>query len=174
MILPFYKFRCAFLEKLFELSVYSYRTMFKQKVNAWGLDLQDLSQYPNQSLGKALYIFITNNNFSVQDKLETHDIYHLLTETGITVPEEISMQYCLYASGKRSIYSTITICLGTLVLPEKIELYRSAYQMGKKMKNLSGWDFKSMLAEPLFDIREKIWKSNQATTNQLFNNSLRL
>ncbi len=35
--------------------------------------------------------FLTKNNFSLQSKLENHDVFHVLTNIGITVPDEIAM-----------------------------------------------------------------------------------
>ena len=157
MKLPFFNLRCAFLEKLFELSVFAYRNIFKRKTVAWGITMAQLAEYPKGSLGKALYIFMKHNGFGIQDKLESHDVHHVLTETGTSVPDEISMQYCLFASGKRSIYGAITIGLGTLILPEKIELYRSAYRIGNGMVNISTWDLKSLLTEPVYELRKQIY-----------------
>lgn len=157
MKLPFYKLRCRFLETLFELSVQVYRWLFKRKVQAWGISVAELDAYPTGSLGKAVGIFLKQHGFDVQNKLETHDVYHVLTETGTSVPEEISMQYRLWACGKRSVYSAITMLLGTAILPEKMELYRSTYRLGKRMVNVSEWDLKALLHEPVYELRKQIY-----------------
>jgi ubiquinone biosynthesis protein Coq4 len=161
MRIPFYKLRCRFLEKLFEVSVYAYLLFFKRNKESWEISTQDLQNYKEGTLGKSLYIFLLHNGFEVQNKLESHDVFHVLTETGTTVPEEISMQYRLYACGKRSIYGFITMALGTLVIPEKSELYFSSYRMGKRMVDLSTWDLKSLLNEPINELRKQIYQQHE-------------
>ncbi len=159
MKLPFEKLRHLLLKRLFEISVMVYRPLFKGKTKPWRITQSELVLYPDKSLGKALYVFLKNHGFDIQSKLESHDVYHVLTETGTSVPEEISMQYCLVASGKKSIYSYITILLGTTIVPEKLPLYRSAYQMGKRMTNISKWDFESRLSLPLTQLQKEMYRS---------------
>ena len=175
MKLPLHKLRCRFLEFLFTISVNIYRPLFKRKTKAWNLTLADLNQYESGTLGKSLAIFMKHNKFDVQDKLESHDVFHVLTETGTTVPEEISMQYLLWASGKRSVYSLITIGLGTSILPERLTLYLSARKIGQSMVDISAWDLKEMLDQPVSELRSKMYKRRSySTMNQLLSNSSRL
>ena len=161
MRIPFYQLRCKFLEKLFEISVYSYRLLFKRKKEGWEITVSDLRKYEVGTLGRSLYVFLHHNGFEVQNKLESHDVFHVLTETGTTVPEEISMQFRLYACGKRSIYGSITMALGALVIPEKHQLYSSSYRIGKRMVDLSTWDLKSLLNESISELRKQIYQKHE-------------
>lgn len=154
--LPLFSARCWILEKLYEVSVWAYTRLFKMGVKPWDLRPEELSNYAPDTLGNRLGQFIQRHNFSIQDKLESHDVFHVLTGTGISVPEEISMQFLLYANGKRSIYGIFTAAIGSLLIPEYWATYKAAYQKGKTYVPLHEWDLKSMLHEPIASIQHRM------------------
>ena len=94
--------RDLFIEKMYEIRKKPYQKFFK-KGKAWDVKVNQLIQLPNDSLGFHLGCFLLKYNFEIQPKLEDHDIIHVLTNTGISVVEEIGMQYYLYGNGKRSL-----------------------------------------------------------------------
>lgn len=93
------------IEKLYELTKKPYQKMFK-KQKAWDIDIPKLIVMPSESLGFQLGCFLLKYNFEIQPKLEDHDIIHVLTNTGISVIDEIGMQYYLFGNGKKA-----AICL---------------------------------------------------------------
>jgi len=92
-------------------------------------------------------------DFTPQPKLENHDVFHVLTKTGITVPDEIAMQYYLMGNGKRSMYLYMVILVGTLLYPDKFRLFKTAYKKGARAYSFYQLDFKKLLDQPLDTLR---------------------
>ena len=139
------------LEKLYEWSLMPYQSFKKNE--AWNLTIDDLCNYPKESLGQHMGLFLHKNNFDLQGKLESHDVFHVLTNTGITVPEEISMQFYLLGNGKRSIYLLSVIFLGALLFPDYLKLFRSKYREGKAALAFHQLDFIKLLSQPIQRIK---------------------
>ena len=145
--------RDLFIEKMYELSKKPYQKFFK-KGEAWDVEINQLIQLPNDSLGFHLGCFLLKYNFEIQPKLEDHDIIHVLTNTGISVVEEIGMQYYLYGNGKRSLYLMMVIISGTLLYPTRFSYFKQQYQRGKQAHEFYGLDFLNMLSVPLTHIQQ--------------------
>ncbi|MEE9361491.1 MAG: hypothetical protein V3U92_02725 [Cellulophaga sp.] len=140
------------MEYLYEWSKKPYQKFIKRNC-AWNVSMSKLKNYPKQSLGFHLSRFLTKHNFEIQPKLENHDVFHVLTKTGISVPEEISMQYHLLGNGKRSAYLFTVILLGTLLFPDYLFFFRKAYSKGREALLFHSLDFSKMLHLPLERIK---------------------
>jgi len=145
--------RDLFIEKMYELSKKPYQKFFK-KGKAWDVEINQLIQLPNDSLGFHLGCFLLKYNFEIQPKLEDHDIIHVLTDTGISVVEEIGMQYYLYGNGKRSLYLLMVIISGTLFYPTRFSYFKQQYLRGKEAHEFYGLDFLIMLSVPISNIQQ--------------------
>ena len=145
--------RDLFIEKMYELSKKPYQKFFK-KGKAWDVKVNQLIQLPNDSLGFHLGCFLLKYNFEIQPKLEDHDIIHVLTNTGISVVDEIGMQYYLLGNGKRSLYLIMVIASGTLLYPTRFSYFKQQYQRGKAAHEFYGLDFLNMLSVPLSNIQQ--------------------
>lgn len=145
--------RALFIEKMYEISKKPYQKFFK-KGKAWDINVNQLIQLPNDSLGFHLGCFLLKYNFEIQPKLEDHDCIHVLTNTGITVEEEIGMQYYLYGNGKRSVYLWMVILSGTLFYPTRFSYFKQQYQRGKQAHEWYGLDFLNMLTIPIANIQQ--------------------
>jgi len=119
------------VEKMYEASRKPYQKYFK-KSTPWEIDKQKLLQYHKDSLGFGLGNFLDKNHFDIQPKLEDHDIIHVLTNTGISVAEEIGMQYYLLGNGKKSLYLYVVIFSGTPFYLSHLGYFFKQY---KKMEN---------------------------------------
>lgn len=144
--------RAIFLEKLYQWSLKPYQAF--KKNTPWGLQLEDLLQYPKNSLGYHLGRFMLQHDFDLQEKLERHDVFHVLTGTGISVPEEISMQFYLMGNGKRSGYLISVMVLGSLLYPDKLGMFLTTYRRGKAALPFYQLDFLKLLDQPLLRIKE--------------------
>ena len=144
--------RAVVLEILYEWSKMPYQKFIKKSA-PWPLALCDLMQYPKSSLGFHMACFLLKHNFEIQPKLEDHDVFHVLTDTGISVPEEISMQYYLWGNGKRSSYQVAVIALGTLLFPDYIKRFTLNYRKGKAAHSFHQLDFLKLLDQPLSTIK---------------------
>jgi ubiquinone biosynthesis protein Coq4 len=140
------------IEKMYEWSKKPYQRFFKNNT-AWDIDKQALLTYPNETLGYHLGSFLQENNFDIQPKLEDHDIIHVLTNTGVSVREEIGMQYYLYGNGKRSLYLYLVISTGTLFYPTHFNYFCKEFDKGKKALHFHYLDFSKMLLIPIETIQ---------------------
>lgn len=141
-----------FIEKLYEISKKPYQKFFK-KNKPWNITQSELLTLPEASLGFHLGCFLLKYNFEIQPKLEDHDVFHVLTNTGVSVPEEIGMQYFLYGNGKRSLYLYMVMLTGTLFYPGKMHYFRSQFQRGKDALIFHSLDYSKMLTIPVETIR---------------------
>ena len=141
-----------FIEKMYELSKKPYQKLIK-KGKAWEINIPELIQLPADSLGFHLGCFLLKYNFEIQPKLEDHDVIHILTNTGISVVEEIGMQYYLFGNGKRSLYLLLVILSGTLFCPTKLSYFKNEFSKGKQAHPFYNLDFLNMLSLPLVTIQ---------------------
>ena len=155
--------RDLFIEKMYEISKKPYQKFFK-KGNAWNIEVKQLIQLPQESLGFHLGCFLMKYNFEIQPKLEDHDIIHVLTNTGVSVVEEIGMQYYLLGNGKRSLYLFMVILSGTLFYPTQHNYFIKQYTKGKAAHEFHSLEFLRMLSIPISNIRQSFnIKQNEQT-----------
>lgn len=150
---------CAFL---FEASKRPYRFLFKQKKEAWNLHSDDLINYPEGSLGKALGKFLKSNEFELIDKLESHDVYHVVCGMNTTVRDEVGMQFLLMGNGKRSLYLYATVGICFVLLPEYLSYFRSCYRKGKHLHPIHKLNLRKILNQPLEQIQSDLIQSSKS------------
>lgn len=141
------------IEGIYEWSKIPYQRFFKNN-KAWDINKQELLNYPEESLGFHLGQFLQKNNFDIQPKLEDHDIIHVLTNTGISVRDEIGMQYYLLGNGKNSLYLYLVIVSGTFFYLSHINYFIQEYKKGKSAFGFYCLDFSKMLLLPIAQIQE--------------------
>ncbi len=144
--------RDLFIEKLYDMSKKPYQKFFK-KNEPWKITKEELLRLPYETLGFHLGSFLTRHGFEMQSKLEDHDVFHVLTKTGVTVPEEIGMQYFLYGNGKRSLYLYMVMATGTLFYPDQLRYFKEQYKRGQNALSIHSLDYSKMLSIPLTTIR---------------------
>lgn len=140
------------IEKMYELTKKPYQKFFKKGI-AWNVTPKELITYKEDSLGFHLGCFLLKYNFDMQPKLEDHDVIHVLTNSGVSVVDEIAMQYFLLGNGKKSAYLFMVICIGTLFYPTQIKHFIHTYNRGKKAHQFHDLDFYKMLAIPVKTIQ---------------------
>lgn len=143
------------MEKLYETSKKPYQKWFK-KNTPWNYTVQDLIQFPAESLGNQLGLFLDKHHFEIQEKLEDHDAIHVLTNTGISVVEEIGMQFFLLGNGKKSLYLFMVVLSGWCCYPNHISYFINEYKKGKKTHRMYDLEFLKILHLPLQQIREAL------------------
>lgn len=144
--------RAIFIEKMYEWSKKPYQKYFKRN-KPWNITPKQLIQYPQESLGFHMGCFLLKYNFEMQPKLEDHDVTHVLTNTGVTVFEEIGMQYLLWGNGKKSPYMLLVILLGALFYPNRLKTFYSCFKRGHNAHAFHNLDFKKMLLQPVKEIQ---------------------
>lgn len=145
--------RTVILESLYELSKQPYQRYLK-KNESWKITINELIRFPENSLGFHLGCFLLKHSFEMQPKLESHDVFHVLTGTGTSVPEEISMQFYLLGNGKRSLYLFIVILLGALLYPDYHHLFIRTFRRGRKALPFHHLDFSKMLNQSVLRLQQ--------------------
>lgn len=141
------------IEKLYEVSSKPYAKYFK-KNTPWPVCIPELLLMPKESLGFHLGYFLLKHGFDMQPKLEDHDVFHVLTKTGISVYEEIGMQFYLLGNGKKSLYLFLVISTGLLFYPAKINYFKHEYFRGKKAMPFHDVAFLGLLSQRVEDVRK--------------------
>lgn len=141
------------IERLYKIIKVPYQHFFKSN-DAWNISVQDCLKYPQESLGFHYGCFLLKYNFNMQPSLEEHDVYHVLTNTGITVKDEIDMQFYLLGNGKRSPFVFIVILTGLIFYPFAIKSFIKSFQKGKAAHHFYNLNFIKMLQIPLLTIQQ--------------------
>ena len=143
------------VEKIYEITKKPYQKWLK-KAEPWNISIKELMQYPENSLGNNLGNFIHENGFEIQDKLEDHDVFHVLTNTGISVQDEIGMQYYLLGNGKRSLYLFFGISVGLLFYPTFINYFITQYKRGKTAHTFYHLNFLKLLYQETSQLQQTL------------------
>lgn len=153
-------YRLNFMLWLYDWSQIFYAKFFKRNKKAWGISKQEFLLYPEGTLGKALGEFYREKGFSVMPKLENHDVFHLITETGTEIQDEIAMQYLLFGNGKKSLYMFSMIGIGTVLYPEFLKYYLKSFRKGKSIARFHDIEFKDWLDTSVIYIKAGIQSRN--------------
>lgn len=141
------------------LFIYVYETTkrpyqrFKRN-QPWPLDLNALVAQPDGSLGHALGTFLHGHGFALQPQFEDHDVVHVLTGTGVSVIEEIGMQYLLLGNGKRSVYQMMVLAAGLVFYPGSCSYFLRCYRRGKRAHRFYDLKFERLLDHSLELLQE--------------------
>ncbi len=139
------------------------RQKWYKKNTTWDIPIHELVLYPHESLGYHVGCFLLKYSFKPHPKLEDLDVFHVLTNTGTTVIEEIALQFYLFGNGKRSPYLISVIVLGALLYPNKANLFKRAYKKGKTAYHFHQLDYQKLLYQPVQKIQNTflitpLWK----------------
>jgi ubiquinone biosynthesis protein Coq4 len=157
------KIRETLLVWLYDKSKTIYANHFKKQV-AWQEDKQSLLAYPKGSLGFALGKFLDKNHFSMEPKLESHDVFHTIIGFETKIEDELAMQYFLMGNGKRSLYMFMVLIPGSFLFPEQWYYFKKSYQRGKETPPFYHWDFYKLLPSSLENIQQSLFNINSITT----------
>lgn len=141
------------IETLYRIIKVPYQFLFKQ-TKAWDISIQDFLKLPQDSLGFHYGCFLLKYNFNIQASLEEHDVYHVITNTGISVKDEIDMQFYLLGNGKKSPFVFIVIGTGILFYPFEYQSFYKNFKRGGEAHQFYDLDFFKMLSVPLSTIQQ--------------------
>ena len=140
-------------------------TKFKRK-KSWGISRTELLTYPKETFGYHLGDFLEKNNYELIPKVERHDAYHVLTNYGTTVEDEIALQYVCFGNGKRSPYLIGVILIGTLLLPEYYNYYKSSFSLGKNCNTFHHFKYNRLLSYSMNELQLSIFSTSQIKTEK--------
>lgn len=145
----------------------------KQHRAPWGLTTEELIHFPENSLGKALGDFLHQEKLQPIDRLERHDVFHILLDYKTKLKDEAGLYFFLFGNGKKSIFAIGTVLFAAIILPEHWRYLHNQYKRGQqsfpiiklKFQELLYHDFhelkKLVVKEPLQDLHllNKIYKT---------------
>lgn len=146
------EWREIIIEYIYKSIKNPYQKQFK-KNKPWNITIPVLLDYPSLSLGHQLGLFLQENGLEIQPQLEDHDVFHVLTRSGLMVKNEIELQFYLLGNGKRSLFLFIVIATGLFFYPLSYKCFREQYQKGKKAHTFYNLDFEKLLSIPLLQLQ---------------------
>lgn len=148
--------RILFFIFLYQKSMPIYRIFIKRKRPAWKVTLEQLQQYPDNTLGFHYAQFINENNFDPMANFENHDAMHILLDYSTEMESESAMQFCLLGNGKRSFYLFSMVFMSCIFFPEHLRKFHQAYRRGKTLNQFYDWDFEKLLCTPVTKIKNSL------------------
>ena len=153
------KIREKLLVWLYDKSKSFYATYFK-KNTAWNLTKAQLLAYPSGTLGQELGKFLQKNNFTMEAKLESHDVFHTIIGFDTKIEDELAMQYFLLGNGKRSLYMFMVLIPGSFLFLEHGRYFLDSYRKGKATPPFYHWNFYNLLMTSLEQIQGVLFHIN--------------
>lgn len=148
--------RNHFLQTLVEWTKPIYNNVRRVPKKAWDINMPLLSQYPRHSLGYALHQFLERENLALMPHYETHDVLHVLTGYGTTVPLEARMQCFILGNGRYTLSVIFTVLLGIVLMPEHWLNFWKDYQAGKAQPCFVNNDFSLLLDWDIDQVKQPI------------------
>jgi len=145
---------------LYNSSSKVYANIIKWNKKPWGISKADFMNYPIGSIGHNLGLFYKSKGFDVMPKLENHDVFHILTETGTEIQDEIAMQFLLLGNGKISLYLIAMLLIGGTLFPEHFGYYKRHFQKGRSLQSFHRLEFKKILHWQLTEIQVALYSKN--------------
>ncbi|HIO93565.1 MAG TPA: hypothetical protein EYG68_12100 [Leucothrix mucor] len=148
--------RVMLMHKLYALSLPVFQNLSGNSRAPWEVSTKQLLAYPINSLGRALGCFLQQHNYILIDKFESHDVFHILLGYKPVVIDEARMQYCLWGSGRRSLYACGICIVSGIMFPELWVDFKYHYQRGRGLYNFSDWDFEALLSADIHQLQKSI------------------
>jgi hypothetical protein len=123
----------------------------------WNLSSTELLKFSEGSLGKALGEFLKKQQVELLVGAEYHDIHHVLFDYSVSFKDEIALQFFLHGNGKKSIASISTRIGAWCLLPTEWKYLKASYDRGRRCKDISVLNFKSMLHQDLTQIKTSLF-----------------
>lgn len=140
-------------------NIYFPLVKMKYKPNYERIEMRDLQNYPNDTVGYSVFKFLTKRNLKLFYGYELHDIKHAVLGFETNIEGEIAMQFFEYGNGNHSFSVSIVVYLGWLIMPERIPVFIKAYQYGKSCTNIHSLNLIDQLHTPLLKLHKQLYKN---------------
>lgn len=132
--------------------------ILKFRKPAWSTNMEDLAQMPVGSLGNDMAIYLQENDFTLIQKVESHDVFHVLLGFGSNMHGETCLQIALLGNGKHSLAVLITACISGMMYPEYWEDFRDTFYKWKSYAPFYQLNFEDLLMENTASLRASMLK----------------
>jgi hypothetical protein len=124
--------------------------------------LPQLIQMTPASLGYTLGSFLYQKKLQLLPYYARHDIKHILLEYDTTDEGEVCLQCFMLGNRHVSFPVLATVVYGFVTMPEHWTDFKKAVRRGRQAPSLRHWQWYTLLAIPVSDLRQQI---NQLSTD---------
>ncbi len=147
-----------FRSKLLELLTHKFAlpliSKFR-KTKSFPYTMEQLQQFPDNTLGKDLVLYLQKMNFKLIKGYERHDCKHIILQYEMNELGEARMQF--YFLGNRHyslpVVSTVIICF--FLMPEHWTKFYYEFKKGRKTKTFDDVDFNAIVLMNTEDLRKQ-------------------
>jgi len=118
--------------------------------------LNQLRDFPKQSLGAETAAFLDKRNFNFLPQYETHDVFHTLLGYGTTTTGELRLQAFMWGNKSSSIAGRILFIIGSLTLPELWSQLRDDFQRGRRAQKVADLNIPILLDKNINGLRSEV------------------
>jgi ubiquinone biosynthesis protein Coq4 len=116
----------------------------------------ELHQFPPNSLGNELVLFLHRKELHLLPYYAKHDIKHILLQYETTDEGEVCLQCFMLGNGHLSFPVLATVIYGLITMPEFWGAFKKAYARGKKFKPIEGWKWFEILSLDTKELRNNM------------------
>lgn len=132
-----------------------------RRPNAFSYGKDELSCFPDGSLGKDLYLFLEKRKLPLLKHYARHDLKHVLLNYDTTDEGEACLQSFMMGNGRISFPVLATITYSFLTMPEYWGKMRKAFRQGRRSTSFHHWKWNELLYEPTTKLRQHIFNQKQ-------------
>lgn len=166
-VIDFFMMTSSFTAKIIGPTVFNCGT----NKQSWNISTKELLLLPEGSVGNELGKYLKEQKLEPLEKAEYHDVQHILFDFSMSFVDEVALQFFLIGNGKKSIASISTYLGAWFILPTKWKYLKTSYQRGKKCKDTSILNVKTILNEDFGMTKNMLFSnSSQIGGNAKYNN----
>jgi ubiquinone biosynthesis protein Coq4 len=118
--------------------------------------MEELKQFPADTMGHELAIFLEIRNMNLLPYYAKHDIKHILLDYDTTDDGEVYLQCFMLGNGHVSFPVLATVLYGFVTMPEFWTGFKKAFARGRKSRPIENWKWFEILTERTTDLKNKI------------------
>jgi len=118
--------------------------------------MHQLAGYPETSVGKELYNFLSSNGFGLLRTYEVHDVKHVVLGYAGDEEGEACMQFFFWGNGHRSLPVITTVVICWVIMPDYHSGFRAALNRGRTTASLAGTKWVSLLHQPIHFVQQQL------------------
>lgn len=129
-----------------------------RKPEVFPFSRNQLMQFPEGSLGKALIVMLEENDFELLTHYAKHDMKHILLDYPTSDKGEVCLQAFMLGNGHISFPVLSTLAFGVITMPEYWKAFYQAFQRGRQANSIHHWQWCEVVHQPTTQLKQLIFK----------------
>ena len=117
--------------------------------------MEQLLNFPEDTLGKDLALYLKKKNFQLLPNYERHDCKHIILGYEMDEEGEARMQFYFLGNRRYSIPVIMTVIICFALMPEYWSTFYMEYKKGRKTKSLDDVDFNRLVLQNTHELRKQ-------------------